>query len=285
SGKRSIFYDNIVMDNYSVNIYICNESDAIVTRNLIYSHDPDVRDLYNNGDQNPHDSKSFRWLRPEGVMTADEYHPVGFKNALIVNNIVINCRRGITHYGMKDGSGLKNVLIAHNTIILPSNESSEKYIGIKIPYNNGNNYKVEVSDNIIASVNANSLLLFVDAGLANKNDYLNSLTFRNNIWYNSRNPKVFNIGPIEASLYARTLKEWGEIYKKEKNEFNDQFVDPQLVYPQELSAQAGLLSNNTPAIDAGIPVEGLTTDYNNNIRSTVSPTIGALEFIQKSEDR
>ena len=279
AGENNVFFDNIVYDNWSVNLYICNESGAVVANNLIFCQDPDKGELYNNRDKTPQDGRNLKWLHAEGIMTADEHYPVMFKNASIVNNIIIGCRRGITHYGLKSTSGLKNVLIANNTIILPSREGRTKNIGIKIPYNNGNNYNVGIFNNIIYGDNQNSPLLFIEADRSKNRDYLDGLNFKNNIWYNPNNDQVFDIASFKLISSANDIEGWKKIYLEKNTDFNDRFIDPRLTNAAEFTPEAAMISSDSAAINSGMPMEAITIDYNSNKRRGDSPTIGALEFV------
>lgn len=194
SSAGTLIKNNISYDNWSVNIYIDGQSDCVVEKNLIFCNEPNPGDLYNNEDETPQDGKNLRRLRAEGIMTADENSPANFKNAKITNNIIISCRRGITHYAPAKDSGLKNVLIADNTIILPdSRGAGEDYIGIRIPYNNGNNHDVILRNNIISGSHPKAYLLSVEGIAGTANSSFNGLTFEGNAWHHSGNPKPFQI--------------------------------------------------------------------------------------------
>src|SRR5207244_2804770 len=137
----AVFRDNIVYDNWSVNIYLDNQPDGTIENNLIMCHTPNRDDLYNNGDDNPADGSNLRRLRPEGIMTADENYdftpPANLQNVLIANNVILNCRCGLQHYGQASGSGLRNVRVLNNTIVVPAEvlpeENATALTGISIP--------------------------------------------------------------------------------------------------------------------------------------------------------
>ncbi|RKX88316.1 MAG: hypothetical protein DRP58_00700 [Spirochaetes bacterium] len=187
----TIYEDNIVYDNWSVNIYNDNQPNAIIKRNIIYSHEPNPNDLYNNQDPDPNDGRNLRRLRPEGIMTADENYskipPANFRNARIYNNLIVNCRRGITHYGQADGSGIKDTIIANNTIIIPNAKGTgEDYIGIRIPDNNGNNINSQYLNNIIVGTHPETHLLW------GPDTYTDGVLISNNLWFHSDNNLPFH---------------------------------------------------------------------------------------------
>ena len=114
----------------------------VVENNFVYSHAPDPTDLYNNGDPDPGDNRSLKRLRPHGILTADENYsftpPANLENITIANNVIVNCRSGIGHYGQASGSGLKNVHVLHNTIVVPSElleNEGQRIAGVSIPFN------------------------------------------------------------------------------------------------------------------------------------------------------
>lgn len=104
-GKYVNIYDNLVHDNYSVNIYIDNSMDIDVRNNFAYSTDP----------------RYFRNGLPANCISMAEEYVSGWGAQLarikIVNNIAAFCKRGIgyTYAEVADG-GLDTVLIAFNTI-------------------------------------------------------------------------------------------------------------------------------------------------------------------------
>ena len=281
-GKNGgvIFRDNIVSDNWSVNIYVDNHPNSVIEQNFIFCTNPDPNDLYNNGDKTPQDGRNFRRLRAEGIMTADESEPATFRNAKIINNIIIGCRRGITHYNKAKNSGLKDVLIANNTIILPATKGlNEDFIGINVPYNRGNNSNAVYANNIVYGTHPSTFLLSVDTGLSLGNDYFHGLKLLNNIWYHPNNLKPFNIGPRWIKLYHLSFADW---LKKcqDKNQSNGNInKDPKFTDITKYSSSGLTPKSDSPIIGAGIHIDEIKTDYNGTLRKP-KPDIGAIEAIK-----
>lgn len=276
----TLFRDNIVYDNWSVNIYIDGQPDCVVDRNFILCHDPDANDLYNNKDDNPQDGKNFRRLRAEGIMTADEIEPASFRNAKIVNNIIIGCRRGITHYAKAKESGLKDVLIANNTIILPDIEGlGEEFVGINIPYNGGNNKNTQIVNNIIYGMYPKTNLLYYDTGLSLLSKDFHNITFNNNLWYHKTNKKPFKSGFKWKGMYSYNFLGWQKKYKSIDQSSGDMYADPKFVDANKTSSGGLSLRSDSPAIDAGEKVQEVVFDYLGNKRDE-KIDIGAVEFIK-----
>ena len=279
----TIFRDNIVYNNWSVNIYVDNQPNSIIDKNLIFSQEPDLEDLNNNGDTESRDGKNLRRLRPEGIMTADEKYdlnpPANLSNITISNNIIIGCRRGITHYGQAQGSGLKNVLVVNNTIIVPGVQGiGEDFIGINVPYNNGNNNNTFYTNNIVFASHPSTYLLNVETGA--NNDF-HGVAFRNNLWFHRNRKNPFHLGP--KFLNIADFAGWQKKCTTGKDCSAGLYSDPLFINTKTYSADSLKLQPGSPAIGAGIIVKDLLTDYYNNKRPERSPTIGAIEFIKSNE--
>ncbi|MEY3786202.1 MAG: hypothetical protein RLZ75_407, partial [Pseudomonadota bacterium] len=106
-ADHCILEDNIVYDNWSVNLYISDTTNSLVQRNMIYvSSNPAVPARGLNAD------------RKEGIVMADEKadKPRSVSNT-IINNLIYNSNFEAFQWTLVPNSGLKNVLIANNTIV------------------------------------------------------------------------------------------------------------------------------------------------------------------------
>jgi len=221
----NVWRNNIVYDNWSVNIYTDNQPDGVIDGNVVFSSDPDTHDLYHNGDTNPGDNINLKRLRPDGIMTADEKYGLNpsahLNNVRITNNIIVGCRRGTTHYASAPGSGLKNVYIANNIIVVPNAVSiGEAFIGFRVPYNSGNNLNTVFENNLIYASNASTYLLYLETDpkvVINPNSTTNpaitfkNLTFRGNIWYHANRAKSYHVGPDYHTYYDVDFNKWDTI--------------------------------------------------------------------------
>lgn len=278
----TIIKDNIVYDNWSVNIYIDNQPNGTIERNLVYCNEPNKNDLYNNEDDNLADGKNLKRLRAIGIMTADENYglnpPANLNNILIANNIIIDCRMGISHYGQAQNSGLKNVLVAHNTIIVPNVKViDEEYAGIKVPYNNGNNLNTLYRNNIVYASNPQTYLLVIETNPLELGNNFSGVAFDHNLWYHSCRETPFHIGPKWTNNFNLDFNDW---LKKNPT---DLYANPMLNNTVIYSAEVANLKLGSPAINAGLFVEKVDKDYYDRMRIIKNPTIGAIEFIQTNE--
>ncbi len=277
-GTNVLIQDNLVYNNWSVNLYASDRTNVTFDRNLVYCEDPDRQHLYNNGDPSPKDGKNFRRLRAEGIMTADEGE-VGTTHSInITNNIIIGCRRGITHYGKGKGSGLKNVKVAHNTIILPNSKGlDESFVGIMIPYNDGSNAGTSYTNNIVYGTHADNILLSVQNSLVGTGDPTTGIMLNSNIFYNAANPKTFHMGPRWSTFMRTTFDKIASKHRRKAWFNNNKFVDPQLSRPLQYASSAARLEADSPAYQAGLNTHRIVTDYFAAPRSSDKPTIGAIE--------
>ncbi len=247
--QGGIIRDNIVYDNWSVNIYACGIVNSVIEGNRVFCHEQDPSELYNNGDNNPNDNKNFRRLRAEGIMTADEGSPAILHNVKIINNIIINCRRGITHYGLKAGSGMKQVLVANNTIIVPDAKGvGEDYIGIKVPYNNGNNVDTVFKNNIIYASNPRTNLL-VMSDQPFSGEQFKGVTFDHNIWYHATRNNPFRLGHTHWGLYDTDFKGWEAQCGSHCSQ--NRLIDPKIKNVKGYSKDDMELMLNSPAKGCG----------------------------------
>lgn len=99
-------YQNRVYNNFSVNIYVDNSTDVVVEGNFVTcTEDTDFR--RRDGDL------------PTGIALGEEYYRgwgAKLSNVTVINNIVAYCGLGIASYSSEVGGGLKQAVIAHNTV-------------------------------------------------------------------------------------------------------------------------------------------------------------------------
>ena len=132
AGKPSgsaLFEQNVVYDNWSVNMYFDNQPNDVARNNIIYNHPVDTSTwLYNTNAWPWNEMYKFTVC----LMLADEENSSDATNnyanlngTQVYNNLIAGCRIGIRDYSEGNANsikyhGLKNTLIANNTIILPA---------------------------------------------------------------------------------------------------------------------------------------------------------------------
>ncbi|QDT41879.1 hypothetical protein Pan241w_19470 [Gimesia alba] len=103
-SDKGVIEGNTVSDNFSVNVYLDNTTNTLVSRNLVYS---------------TKDKKFYRFDHPaSGIQIANENYR-GYSNPssnnTIIGNILIDNHFAIYSGSYQRGGGLKQTLIAHNT--------------------------------------------------------------------------------------------------------------------------------------------------------------------------
>ena len=147
---------NTVYNNYSVNIYT-NSENTLIERNFVYC--------------TPNSGFERSGLPAVGIGLAEEYYPgwgARLKNARVLNNIVAYCRNGVRYMGADDGvigGGLKNAIIAHNTLYGSTNAA------LSIVYESAQAGSL-IANNIIWQAQNNLTAIDSPAGL----------NFQNNLW-------------------------------------------------------------------------------------------------------
>ena len=280
-GSGGVIRDNVSYDNWSVNIYVDNRPNVVVENNFVYNHNPDPADLYNNGDPAPGDNRNLSRLRPEGIMTADENYnlnpPANLANITIANNVIVNCRRGITHYAQATGSGLKNVKVVHNTVVVPTSPvgGESTLVGIVIPYNAGNNVGSVYRNNIVYASHPATLLLD-QSNSPVFGDGFKGLSIDHNLWFHASRPKPFHWGPGWLPATNYDLAAW-QALAGTPHGAGDAFADPRFVDVLSIdNVSAKRLLAGSPAGGIGAAL-GVAEDYGYCVRSATAPTLGAFE--------
>ncbi len=143
-----IFEDNIVYDNWAVNVYIDNSPHMIVQRNLIY----------HSGDPSFSEAPSIGFC--------DEQNPSRSHHVKIINNLILGGNRCFYFWIEAGGAGLKDVLIAHNTFV---NSTSSETIRIS----SGDHERTRIENNIFLEESSRQI-----ANIPNDP----SISFSHNLW-------------------------------------------------------------------------------------------------------
>ncbi len=223
-AEGTIIEDNIVFDNWSVNLYVSDARNVLVQRNIIYN-------TTNNlvGRRKP-------------LMLGDEQEKKPRSaNNIIINNLLYNADLQAFWSTIPLGSGLDNVLIAHNTII-----NGKLLIGAK------ENSKV---------INKGAKII-------------------NNIFSNESGPACSETGSLDNLVFSHNL--WSSTPREGVISSNDIIGDPGFInfgsiLPGELTSEFFVLTKNSPAINMGSVMKGVSTDFFNTIRDSC-PDIGGYEY-------
>jgi hypothetical protein len=120
--------NNVIFDNFSVNLYFDNTQNATAEQNFVFNHPRDPMTTFDNllSMSNGYNTDWGKRLTPVNVSLADEPYSADdghahLSNITVINNIIAGGKSGLLDYD--DGTtspvhGLKNCLIANNTIVL-----------------------------------------------------------------------------------------------------------------------------------------------------------------------
>ena len=228
--------DNVIYDN-KVQIYIHRSQEVTVQRNLVYcTNRPEYR---RGGDP------------PPGIAMNNEADFAGdleVENAEIINNIVVGCSQNFAIWSAGDehGIGVRNVLVAHNTLVnaVSNPWNANKAIGMNIL--DGPHVGVEIKNNLI--VQSTGTIAFSDTG---------SVKFSNNLW--SRTP-------------PKSVQGSGDIIADPKLVNADATLIPGAVDPEWYRLQS-----TSQAVNNAQVLSHVTNDFFNNVRDG-QPDIGAHEL-------
>jgi len=210
ASGAALFEENVVYDNWSVNVYIDNQPDGVVRRNFIFDHPRNLSDLLYQGTSYWTDDVA-RKLTPVGVMLADEEwssdatnHYANLDRTSVVNNVLAGNRVAIRDYAEGPNAeawhGLKNAVIAGNTIVLPAQASPDYNAGIEIqdnmtPSGTNRNTSSLIENNVVYGFNADLLVWSRQA------TNVAGITWNHNVYFSS-GATVFGSGvpAVAASL-------------------------------------------------------------------------------------
>lgn len=286
--------NNIVYDSYSTNMYYDHGNNDTFRNNLVYSSTPWGADIRQAGCSASDIAGLTRRSRAVGIATANEAGDgsVISSGNSTYNNIILNCRIGVsTGDETLVGSGMRNEIVANNTIVVPNVDASligDNISGIRFGYNSGNNLNSRVENNIvIASHPSTKVVSWLSSG--NPDD--SGITWNNNAYHHTGNVAAFKYK--DSSLY---FSEWKSSTGQDSVGF---FADPILArtdWTAEFEAPSShpdqcwnaydysgvdvgefAPQSNSPVIGAAKIVSGFSTDFQNNPR-TVPWDIGAFEF-------
>jgi hypothetical protein len=260
SMTGGIFRDNIVYDNWSVNIYV--DHGVTIDNNFSYCHDPDPKELYNNGDTNPSDNINLKHLRAEGIMTADEsWPPKNLDPISITNNVVVGCRHGYIHWAGAGASAVKNVTFEYNTVVAPQNlvNGETVLVGVLIPYAGGGNTNSIFENNVVYASNPSMYALYSTDQPSSGNGFV-GLTLDHNLWFHLGSTTPIHWGPSYNTQYDYTLAQW-QVLPGTAHGTADLDADPLLTDVTNITDVTTKVPFPTsPALNTAVS-DGVTYDY------------------------
>ncbi len=152
SSGYALFEQNMAYDNWSVNMYFDNQPYDTARNNFIFNHPPNTANFI-NGDASLAKYSVCLMLADEENSGDSGTNYAALDHTSVYNNILAGCRISIRDYSEGNAHailyhGLKNSLIANNTIIMPASGS---------PYSSTNIYGIYLQDNTSPSgVNRNT---------------------------------------------------------------------------------------------------------------------------------
>ncbi len=277
----AIIEDNIVVDNFSVGIYVGVGANQIVRRNIILATRQDPYDLYGWPEkQGQFWAKIRRKLRQMGITMAAEDPSGHFTNARIYNNLIIGSRYGISSAEGKGSFGIKNSDIFNNIIITPDGDAQEFediYVGILMSNWGERSYNSFIRNNIVICQYPVHTTLAQRGPIKKGPD--DGISWDNNIYFAPADMKYPFMEYYGPGKY--TLASWQKAFGVDKNSI---FADPQLNRSDWSDVSALKLSDfqtrdGSPARDRGEALlEQFATDYNFGKRPHNSGwDIGAFE--------
>ena len=276
----TVFEQNVSMNNWSTNMYFDNQPNDIARQNIVYfsGYDPSTW-------IQPYDPSTYPWNTMykfnAGISIGDECGSSGanpctanLANTQVEDNLIVGFRIGIAEYWEGNAMlqnptnlqhGLKNTLIANNTIILPTIAPPGTYsIGLYLWNNTTStganpNTNSFVLNNLIVgwssptSADSQNVIWYQGNGADP------GVTVNNNAYWNPNFANTFNLG-FNSTVVNDTFSQW---QAASGNDAKGLFTDPGLTNLQAM-------------LDPGYPNTPVSTpyDYHNAIPQSGSPILG-----------
>ena len=289
AGKASgsaLFEQNVVYDNWSVNMYFDNQPNGVARNNIIFNHPVDTGTWLKTTNAWPW-NELYKYN--VCVMLGDEQNSsdatgnyANLANVQVYNNLIAGCRIGIRDYG--EGAttvkyhGLRNTLIANNTIILPASAlPNTETMGIFLqdnttPGGTNRNANSFIQNNVIVGSGVGTPLVWIENTKA-----LSGITVSNNVYFNRGDAAPFRIGFDDvqnldfAGWLARTGADLASLYRDPLLLDAAAFQVPGTAVYDYRKADLGATS---PARGMGRPQSA----FSNNLPGTVRPVWNAGAF-------
>lgn len=224
-AEGTLIEDNITYDNWSVNLYVSDTRNALIQRNIVYNTPDNLvgeRRPFTLGDEN------------SGVPRS--------ANNTVINNLIYNVDLWAFWSTGVPGSGLDNVLIAHNTFV-----NGQLQIGASTA-DQAYNTSATICNNIFITDSGNPWTIMGS---------LDRITFSHNLW--SKDPPNDLSGPGDVIGNPLLTKTNGP-------------------GPGILTAEYFKLQEASPAINNGTPLDVVQQDFFSTPRDSL-PDIGGFEYV------
>ncbi len=223
--------DNIVYDSWSTNVYLSDTKYSILRRNLVYC--------------TPESPMKGTGGSGVGIMMGDEtYNPASSDN-IVVNNLVMGCRRNFYWWQGVQGGGLVNVLIAYNTFVDSSYET-DFIIGYGGPHSN-----TRIENNIIFQEDSLPVAIIASSS---------GLAFSSNLWSKTPPSSASGTGDVIGDPKLAKTGQTGA---------------------GQLTAEWFKILSASPAINKAKVLTEVSEDFFKTSRGS-SPDIGAYEYVSSS---
>jgi hypothetical protein len=242
-SNGTIIQDNVSYNNWAQNLYVNNATNALVQRNLVYNT------------ANNYVGEARGLTLADEITTTTGINPTSSNNT-VINNILYNAPLCAFCWTQQAGTGLKNVLIANNTIFYNFTSSNTGYTNaltagsaaIGLSTINSNSY---IINNIVTGV------VYVPSATG--------LTFSNNLW--AVTPSANATGTYDV-IGSPLLSGSGS------------------ATAGQLSSSFFSLQSGSPAISKGtsltsittsLSLSPITTDFTGSTSMKTPPNIGAFQ--------
>jgi hypothetical protein len=223
--------DNIAWNNQRSHYYINNAPYTVLQRNLSYNT-PDTTYLYNDAPG-------------VSIALADEKSAPVSHHIRVINNLTLGGAHGIFFFYQYPGSGLKNSIIAQNTLI--------DSISAGITIHNGDHQNTRIYNNIVSG---DTTVVYVPDNP--------ELHFSHNLWSNVPPASVASPNDVVGRPYLSKIGTKA---------------------PGHLDSRWFELLSYSPAIDAGIALNEISEDFDNVPRPQgPGNDIGAFEYRNRIAD-
>ncbi|MDE2154015.1 MAG: hypothetical protein KGJ85_16980 [Betaproteobacteria bacterium] len=257
-----LFEDNLSMDNWSMQMYFDNQPNDIARGNLLY---------FSGYDKSTWQSASYDLYKySTGLALADEANSsanmtANLAHSQVYNNLIVGCRLGITEYWegnvLSGQHGLKNTLIANNTIVLmPTTPANTYTAGIYLWDNGSANTNSAVVNNLVIGWDSTEPVIWYQGTGADPGVQLD-----HNAYWNPGSAATFDLGFNTVS--ADTFAQWQKATGYDLAGF---FADPMLANMGALSSPSRAPYDQANAVpQQGSPLAGAGMDL-----SSSSPVSG-----------